>query len=471
LTQTWVTTVSPGNWGQDVFLSGVAIPAPAGGFPGGVKPVTVGGRLGSSKYGVVLEWKWAAAAYTSFATDYALLGVKPVSNNAENPYSNGDKAGTPEQYKSSVTGGARGGGGSNYTGDDTPVMRGLCASPADPPYEQRVNCGSVSYTDTAHQVWNADRAYGLGAWGYLGGGTKSSSSLVAGSQDDFLYQMYREKPVEYRFTVPNDTYDVTLKFAEFAAHNAGERAMRITIEGTVVESALSVFGQVGSASALDRTYVVPVNDGLLNIVLERAAGASRDPAVSAIEVKVHTGAITPTPSPTPSPTPTNTPSPTATPVPPPYQQAVNSGGATITESGTVWAADNKKFEPGSWGYTGGSPKTNVVAIEGTTEDALYQSYRENPKEYKFTVPNGNYAVTLGFAELTATKDTDRIMQISIEGAVVEPALNLFVDPGPRTAVDKVYNVSVTDGVLNIAFAKASGSAKEPIVNAIGVRSR
>jgi len=301
-TQTWVTTVSPGNWDKEVFLSGVAIPAPAGGFPGGIKPVTVGGRLGSSKYGVVLEWKWAAAAYTTFATDYTLLGVKPVSNNTENPYSNGDKAGTPEQYKNSVTGGARGGGGSNYTGDDTPMVRGLCASPADPPYVQRVNCGSVSYTDTGGKVWNADRRYSLGAWGYLDGGTKSSNSLVAGTQDAFLYQKYREKPVEYRFTVPDDTYDVTLKFAEFAAHNAGERVMRVTIEGAQKESALSVFGEVGRSAALDRTYVVPVSDGVLNIVLDKTTGSAKDPDISAIEVKVHGSASTPMSTPTPSPT-------------------------------------------------------------------------------------------------------------------------------------------------------------------------
>ncbi len=470
-TQTWVTTVSPGNWDKDIFLSGVAIPAPAAGFPAGIKPVTVGGRLGSSKYGVVLEWRWAAAVYTSFATDYTLLGVKPVSSNAENPYNNGDKAGTPEQYRAFVVGGGRGGGGSNYTGDNTPSARGLCASPADPPYEQRVNCGSVSYTDAGHQVWSADRRYGLGAWGYLDGTLRSSNSAVSGTADDFLYQKYHEKPGEYRFTVPNGTYDVLLKFAEFVARSAGERPMKITIEGAVAESALSVFGQAGSAAALDRTYTATVSDGLLNIGFERASGATRDPAISAIEVRVHGSASTPTSTPTPSPTPTDTPAPTATPTPLPYDQAVNSGSVTYTDAAnTVWAGD-KKYVTGSWGFMGGSAKTVVVPINNTTEDALYQSYRENMNEYRFTVPNGSYIVTLAFAELVATKDTDRIMKITIEGNVVEPALNLFVSPGPRTALDKTYTVTVTDGVLNIAFDRTGGSAKEPIVNAIKVRSQ
>lgn len=465
--QTWVTTVSSGNMNKQVFLSGLAFPAPAAGLPGNIRPVTMSGRFSSSKAGVTLQWEWAAAVYTSFSGDYNALGVKPVSASTENPYNNQDTAGTPENFKAFVTDGARGRGGTNYTGSDTSAVRGLCVSPAVPPYQQRVNCGSVSYTDTWGQVWSADRRYSLGGWGYLDGGAKSSASPVAGTEDDFLYQKYREKPVEYRFTVPDDDYDVTLKFTEFAAHSADERVMRITIEGAVAEPALSILAQVGKYQALDRTYVVSVSDGLLTIVFEKAAGASKEPVVSAIEITTHGATITPTPTPTP----TSTPEPTPTPTPLPYVQAVNSGSATYTDAqGTVWAGD-KKFKTGSWGYTAGSAKSSAVPIEGTTEDILYQSYRENPHEYRFTVPNGTYEVTLAFAELVATRDTDRIMRITIEGTVVEPALNLFTEVGRYKALDRVYTVAVTDGVLNIAFAKTGGSAKEPIVNAVKVRSR
>src|SRR5262249_2005178 len=41
---------------------------------------------------------------------------KPIDANNHNPYLNSDHAGTPENFKSYVTGGATGGGGSNYTG-------------------------------------------------------------------------------------------------------------------------------------------------------------------------------------------------------------------------------------------------------------------------------------------------------------------------------------------------------------------
>ena len=42
--------------------------------------------------------------------------MKPVDDNQASVYQNSDHAGTPENFKSFVTGGARGGGGSNFTG-------------------------------------------------------------------------------------------------------------------------------------------------------------------------------------------------------------------------------------------------------------------------------------------------------------------------------------------------------------------
>jgi hypothetical protein len=84
--------------------------------PGGIKPVTWSGRFGSDTPGVTLQWQWAAAVYTELDADLGALGVKPVDDNDASAYANSDHAGTPEAFRSSVTGGARGGGGSNWTG-------------------------------------------------------------------------------------------------------------------------------------------------------------------------------------------------------------------------------------------------------------------------------------------------------------------------------------------------------------------
>jgi hypothetical protein len=66
---------------------------------------------------------------------------------------------------------------------------------------------------------------------------------------------------------------------------ATDRVMKITMEGVVKESSLSVWGLVGTAKPLDKVYTVTVNDGILNIAFARGSGARSDPAISAIRVR------------------------------------------------------------------------------------------------------------------------------------------------------------------------------------------
>ncbi|MGB3058919.1 MAG: malectin domain-containing carbohydrate-binding protein, partial [Anaerolineae bacterium] len=152
------------------------------------------------------------------------------------------------------------------------------------PYIQRVNSGGPSFTDGQGVVWAADAPYVAGAWGYFSGAAKSTTLAVAGTLDDALYQRWRDNPVEYRFTVPNGAYHVILRFAEFETTRASDRLMQITIEGVTVEPALSIYGLVGRATALDRAYAVTVNDGALNISFVRNGGR-KNPAVAAIEIR------------------------------------------------------------------------------------------------------------------------------------------------------------------------------------------
>jgi hypothetical protein len=112
---TW-STVVPSSFSKNVFLDGLSFEVPVGGLPGGINPVTWSGTFTSTAPGLTVEWQWGAAAYTQFSTDGAALGVKPVDGDQSNPYPNSDHAGTPEGFKQYVTGGARGGGGSNWTG-------------------------------------------------------------------------------------------------------------------------------------------------------------------------------------------------------------------------------------------------------------------------------------------------------------------------------------------------------------------
>ncbi len=109
----WTTTV-PTNPGGNVFLGGTGVQFP-GGLPGGANPVNWTASFSSDTAGLKVNWQWAAAVYKNFA-DNSNLGVKPVDSNSLSQYQNSDHAGTPENFKGDVTGGARGGGGSNWTG-------------------------------------------------------------------------------------------------------------------------------------------------------------------------------------------------------------------------------------------------------------------------------------------------------------------------------------------------------------------
>src|SRR5205823_2588683 len=95
-------------------------------------------------------WKWAAAVYSQLSSNWNTLGVKPVDDNSASAYQNSDHAGTPENYKAYVTGGATGGGGSNWTGgysgtaSATPVP-GANQRAADWSSQQGSPLGSLTY--------------------------------------------------------------------------------------------------------------------------------------------------------------------------------------------------------------------------------------------------------------------------------------------------------------------------------------
>jgi hypothetical protein len=110
----WMTTV-PLGVGGNAFLDAFGLSLP-GGLPGGANPVTWKGTFETDTAGVSVNWQFGAAVYTQFSTDYTALNVKPVDSDNASAYKNSDHAGTPEAFKSFVTGGARGGGGSNWTG-------------------------------------------------------------------------------------------------------------------------------------------------------------------------------------------------------------------------------------------------------------------------------------------------------------------------------------------------------------------
>jgi hypothetical protein len=84
-------------------------------LPGNISP-TWSGTFQADTPGLTVNWQWGAAVYTQLDSNYNALGVKPIDGNQLSAYQNMDRAGTPESFKAQVTAGARGSGGTNYTG-------------------------------------------------------------------------------------------------------------------------------------------------------------------------------------------------------------------------------------------------------------------------------------------------------------------------------------------------------------------
>ena len=153
-------------------------------------------------------------------------------------------------------------------------------------------------------------------------------------------------------------------------------------------------------------------------------------------------------SPDPAPTPDPNPSPG------PNTIFINAGGPAYTDStGTTFEADHS--------FVAGRQYRTSAAISGTVDDTLYQSERwanNNSFAYNVSVDNGDYMLTLKFAEIVFTAENVRVFDVFVEGQPAINALDVFAEVGLNAAYDVSLPVSVDDGVLNIDFESISRQA-------------
>jgi hypothetical protein len=325
----------------------------------------------------------------------------------------------------------------------------------------RVNAGGGTFVDGTSNTWSADQAYGSGSWGYVGGLNYSNMQPIQGTTDDLLYQSerYWYGAGGYRFTVPNGTYSVLLRFAEiYPWAQPGSRVFGIQMEGVTVRSSLDIFREAGGLyRVLDLSFAnIVVTDGVLDISFVPGIGS---PQVNGIGINAS--------APPAGPTVTNTPtSPTAT-------ATTTSGGASVyrvNAGGPVyvdgashsWLAD-QPYASGSWGAIEGFDYSNPVTITGTTDPTLYQTERwwTSVGTYKFPVPNGSYNVMLRFAEIYPYAYLgSRVFDIRIENSLVRANFDIIANAGKYNAIDIPFTgINVSDGLLQIDLVPKVGSPK------------
>lgn len=370
---------------------------------------------------------------------------------------------------------------------------------------QRVNCAGTQYV-AGGITWVADQAYATGSWGYVSGtAAVSITNTITGTAYPGLYQTERYgNPVEYKFTEPNGTYQVVLRFVEQHWTGANERVFSVAINGVTVISNLDIWSQVGQYAAYNQTFLVPVTGGLIDIVETSTVDnaeitgidilnnntactptmtptgtlptATFSPTVTPSPTITKTFTVTPTFTFTLTPTITNSPTPTAT-VSPTYTTNPCAAaydlvdvGSNAAYSGTwgTWSID-QAYSPGGYGYvSAGTTAGATGTITGTTDPTLYQTERyASPLEYKFTVPNGTYLVLLKNVEMYWTAVGDRVFSVAINGVTVLNNLDIYSEVGKNVADDHSFYVTVTTGLIDIV---ATATADNAEFAAIGVIS-
>ena len=142
---------------------------------------------------------------------------------------------------------------------------------------------------------------------------------------------------------------------------------------------------------------------------------------------------------------------------------IDPGGVTTDSLNQYWSPD--------YGYSPSSTYTTGATITGTPDPQSYRTERYSypgPLTYQFGIPNGNYTVTLKFAEIYDTAPGQRYQNIALNGTTVVTGLDVWTAAGgPNRAYDLSFPVSVTNGQLTISLTCTSPNNSAE-VNAIQI---
>jgi hypothetical protein len=143
-----------------------------------------------------------------------------------------------------------------------------------------LNAGGAEYLSTTGIQYLADASSGY----VSGGNTYSTTSAIANTADDVLYQSERYGNFSYAIPLNNGFLDVVLKFAEIYQDVSGARIFQVEIEGQQVINNLDLFLRTGKNKAYDVVNLVELTDGVLNIKFINVADNAK---LSALEIREH----------------------------------------------------------------------------------------------------------------------------------------------------------------------------------------
>jgi hypothetical protein len=156
---------------------------------------------------------------------------------------------------------------------------------------------------------------------------------------------------------------------------------------------------------------------------------------------------------------------------PAYETWINCGGPSRTVLGTTYEADTP-YEPEGFGHVGGQDwsilYSNIGGID-PVEEPLYEEGRRGFSAYRFDVPAGSYAVTLGLNETEYHGPGFRAVDVAIEGNTVLSSFDLAAYIGRWYAVKFHWLVTVTDGTLDLAAHGVLGQSDACVIGVVSIQ--
>jgi YVTN family beta-propeller protein len=133
-----------------------------------------------------------------------------------------------------------------------------------------INCGGPQFTDAGGTVWTADNAANYSV----------TNATIGNTTTPALYQTDAWSPttLQYQFTVPNGSFTVQLKFAEFYLATAGQRVFNIVVNGTTFYANFDILAPTHAGAmntAYDVSIPVVVNNGQVTIQLVPVTGSPK----------------------------------------------------------------------------------------------------------------------------------------------------------------------------------------------------
>jgi hypothetical protein len=270
-----------------------------------------------------------------------------------------------------------------------------------------LNAGGPRFVDRNGVTYAADSHY-------TGGGVAKTTSPIADTLDDTLYQSERNGNFAYAVPLSNGHYLVTLKFVEMTLSTNNQSVFDVLMEGREVLANFDVYANVGTLRAYDLQIPVRITDGTLNLSTRADIGKAK---LCAFTVQNWDD---------------------------PIRWGLNSGGPrNVDTTDEIYQHDML--------YTGGWTGRTIAQIVGTENSRLYKTERAGRFKYDIPFPNGVYQVTMKFAEIYWTNPGQRIFEVSAEGQKVIANLDLLKLVNKNEAYDYTFLVTVNDGVLNLSF--------------------